>query len=48
VQLELNRYRGLVGKRVIVTGTLGRSRNGWHFSEVAMRVKSIRSASKAK
>jgi len=46
VQLHLDRYRGLVGKRVIVTGTLYRGRTGWHFTEVGMMVKAIRKAPK--
>jgi hypothetical protein len=48
VQLELHRYRGLVGKRVVVTGTLRRSLTGWHFTEVVMVVKSIRKAPRLK
>jgi len=48
VQLQLERYRGLVGKRVTVTGMLGRDYTGWHFTEVVMRVKSIRKAPKPK
>jgi hypothetical protein len=48
VQLELHRYRGFVGKRVIVTGILNRSHTGWHFIEVVMTVKSIRKVPKLK
>jgi uncharacterized protein DUF4431 len=48
VQLQLDKYRGLVGKRVIVTGTLYRGHTGWHFTEVVMMVKSIRKAPKVK
>lgn len=48
VQLQLDRYRALVGKRVIVTGMLSRSHTGWHFTEVVMTVKSIRKVPKAK
>jgi hypothetical protein len=48
VQLQIQRYRGLVGKRVIVTGTLSRGHAGWHFTEVEMTVKSVHRAAKAK
>ena len=48
VQLQLDGYRGLVGRRVIVTGTLYRGHTGWHFTEVVMRVRSIRKAPKVK
>ncbi len=48
VQLQLHRYRGLVGKRVIVTGTRSRNHTGWHFTEVVMMVKSIRKVPRGK
>jgi len=48
VQLQLHRYSGLVGKRVIVTGILNRSHTGWHFTEVVMTVKSIRKVPQVK
>ena len=48
VQLQIQRYRGLIGKRVIATGTLSRGYAGWHFTEVVMTVKSVRRAAKAK
>jgi hypothetical protein len=48
VQLQMRRYRGLVGKRVVVTGTLSRSHAAWHFTEVVVNVKSVRRAPKGK
>jgi len=48
VQLQLDKYRGLVGKGVIVTGTLYRDHTGWHFTEVVMMVRSIRKVPKVK
>ena len=41
VQLQLDGYDSLVGKRVTVSGTLFAGHTGWHFKSVVMSVKVI-------
>ena len=44
VQLQIRSdYQKLVGKEVVATGSLYAGQTGWHFTDVLMSVKSIRS-----